>query len=74
MVTAPVVINKKTSRDFFRIAAGSFEGVVLCSLSSQHVFFIRRRPALLKREVAESKGEVEIGASATHDEAYYRQH
>jgi hypothetical protein len=61
--------RKKTSREFFRIAAGSLK--VLCfSLGLQHFVFKLRRSALLKKEEAVSKGEK--CTSATHDLGYYR--
>jgi hypothetical protein len=58
---------KKTSRDF-RIAAGSLK--VLCFLlGCQHIVFKLRQSALLKKEGAVSKGEVEKCTSANHASA-----
>ena len=55
----------------FRIAAGSLK--VLCFLLRlQHFVFKLRRSALLKKEEAVGKGEVEKCTSATHDLGYYR--
>jgi hypothetical protein len=49
------------------------EGVVLF-LGLQHLDFKLRRPALLVKEVAEGKGEVEKCTSAIHNLGYYRPH
>jgi len=63
--------QQKTSRDIFRIAAGSLK--VLCFfLGRQHIVFARRQSALLKKEEAVGKGEVEKCTSATHNLGYYR--
>jgi hypothetical protein len=64
MVRAPH--KQKNQPRFVRIAAGSFEGVVLF-LGLQHIDFALRRSALPVKEEAVSKGEVEKCASATHD-------
>jgi hypothetical protein len=67
MIPAPG--NKKPAATF-RIAAGSLK--VLCFLSGQHIVFKLRRSALLRKEEAVGKGEVEKCASANHDLGYYR--
>jgi hypothetical protein len=54
----------------FRIAAGSLK--VLCFLLGQHLVFKLRQSALLKKEEAVSKGEIEKCTSATHKLSYYR--
>jgi hypothetical protein len=60
------VVNKKNQPRLFRIAAGSLK--VLCFfLGLQHIVFKLRRSALLDKEEAVSKGEVEKWTSATHD-------
>jgi hypothetical protein len=67
MIPAPG--NKKPAATF-RIAAGSLK--VLCFyLSRQHIVFKLRRSALLRKEVAERKGEIEKITSAHHDLGYY---
>jgi hypothetical protein len=58
MMTAPGAQTKKPAATF-RIAAGSFEGVVLTALGLQHIFFAPRQSALLKKEEAVGKGEIE---------------
>jgi len=69
MIPAPG--NKKTSRDF-QDRGWLVEGVVLLS-GRQHIVFKLRRSALLRKEVAEGKGEIEKVASAHHrDLGYYR--
>ena len=45
----------------------------MCFLGRQHIVFARRRSALLKKEEAVGKGEIEKCTSATHDLGYYRQ-
>jgi hypothetical protein len=63
--------NKKNQPRFFRIAAGSLK--VLCFLlGRQHIGFKLRPSALLKKEEAVGKGEVEVCASAIHNLGYYR--
>jgi hypothetical protein len=62
MVRAPG--NKKPAA-IFRFAAGSLK--VLCFLLGQHIVFVRRPSALLKKEEAVGKSEVEKCTSATHD-------
>jgi hypothetical protein len=64
MVRAPG--NKKNQPRHLGIAAGSLK--VLCfSLGRQHIVFARRRSALLKKEEAEGKCEIEKCTSATHN-------
>ena len=56
----------KNQPRLFRIAAGSLK--VLCFLlGRQHIGFKLRRSALLKKEGAVGKGEVEVCASAIHN-------
>jgi hypothetical protein len=65
MSIIPAPGNKKASRDF-RIAAGSLK--VLCFISGrQHIVFKLRRSALLRKEEAVRKGEIEKCASANHN-------
>src|SRR5215213_7657847 len=60
--------NTKKPAATFRIAAGSLK--VLCFfLGRQHFVFKLRRSALLRKEVAVSKGEIEKCTSANHDSA-----
>jgi hypothetical protein len=67
----PGVVDKKKQPRLFRIAAGSLK--VLCFfLGLQHIVFKLRRSALLVKEEAVSKGEVEKCTSANHDLGYYR--
>jgi hypothetical protein len=66
----PTPGNKKTSRDF-QDRGWLVEGVVLLS-GRQHIVFKLRRSALLRKEVAERKGEIVKIASAHHDLGYYR--
>jgi hypothetical protein len=63
MVRAPD--NKKPAATF-QDRGWLVEGVVLF-LSCQHIVFARRQSALLKKEEAVGKGEVEKCTSATHD-------
>jgi len=69
MVRAPG--KQKTSRDFLGSRLARLKVLVL--LGCQHIVFARRRSALLKKEEAVGKGEVEKCTSATHDLGYYRQ-
>jgi hypothetical protein len=62
---------KKTSRDF-QDRGWLVEGIVLVLSGRQHIVFKLRRSALLRKEVAERKGEIEIITSAHHDLGYYR--
>jgi len=64
MIPAPG--NKKTSRDFLGSRLALLK--VLCFLSGrQHIVFKLRRSALLRKEEAVSKGEIEKCASANHN-------